>query len=148
MLPKSIWVIDDSPTVRTILQGCLTREGFTVHAFHDGIEALRLLNRLLLQQDVSALPVLALVDLGLPLMDGYAVIRYLKEHLPSIICIIVSRRNGEIDRLLGWLAGASFYITKPFRPSDIIQVVSDQLGIITVKLPHDPPPLDIPKEYL
>ena len=71
-----IVVIDDSATVRKILETCLGREGFTVQSFPDGIEAMQWL-----ASPLGYVPDLVILDLILPKMNGYQVARQLKRVL-------------------------------------------------------------------
>jgi twitching motility two-component system response regulator PilG len=120
-----VMVIDDSLTIRKILSVCLRRAGYEVVEFPDGAEALYWLA----SPDAST-PVLILVDLGLPKLDGYEVIRHLKARpgLERTVIVILSKRDGMLDRIKGRLVGAHAYITKPFRTQTIIEVVQKHLG--------------------
>ncbi|MBE3559934.1 MAG: response regulator [Ktedonobacteraceae bacterium] len=124
-MSKLIMVIDDSATVRKIIETCLGREGFEVVAFPDGVEAIRWL-----VEPGSRVPDLVILDIGLPKIDGYEVARRLrmKKEFEKTIFIMLSRRDGMIDRLKGRLAGAKDYITKPFKTQDIISVIESYLG--------------------
>jgi len=119
-------VIDDSTTVRKIIETCLGRQGFQVVGFPDGVEAMRWL-----MEPTSRVPDLVLLDIGLPKMDGYEVARRLKikPQFSNTVIVMLSRRDGMIDRLKGRLAGAKDYITKPFKTQDIISVTESYLGI-------------------
>lgn len=121
-----IMVIDDSRVVREILRVGLGREGFEVECYEDGVEALRSLQEAARQ----ALPDLIVLDVMLPKMDGYEVARHLKSRpdLSDIVIVMLTRRDGVLDRLKGRLAGASAYLTKPFRMNEVVQVVREQLG--------------------
>jgi twitching motility two-component system response regulator PilG len=118
-------VIDDSDTVRKILQTCLGREGFPVVVFPDGIEAMKWLT-----QPDSRIPDLIILDIGLPKLDGYEVAKHLKAkpQFKSTIIIMLSRRDGVIDRLKGRLVGAREYLTKPFQTQVITDVVKSYVG--------------------
>src|SRR5260221_5061694 len=96
-----VMVIDDSPTIRKILETCLHRAGYEVKSFQDGVEALRWCGT-----PVARIPALVLVDVGLPKLDGYDVIRHLKAKpaLAQTVFGIISRRDGVFDRLKGRLA--------------------------------------------
>jgi twitching motility two-component system response regulator PilG len=120
-----IMVIDDSGTVRKILQTCLGREGFPVVAFPDGIEAMRWL-----KEPTSRIPNVIILDIGLPKMDGYEVAKHLKAkpEFSNTVIIMLSRRDGVIDRLKGRLAGAKEYLTKPFQTQMVIAVVKSYVG--------------------
>jgi DNA-binding response OmpR family regulator len=63
-------------------------------------------------------------------MDGYEVARRLKSkpQLSNTVIIMLSRRDGMIDKLKGRLAGAKDYLTKPFKTQDIISVIESHLG--------------------
>ncbi len=125
-MSKLIMVIDDSATVRKIVETCLGREGFEVKGFSDGVEAMRWLT-----EPQSRVPDLVVLDIGLPKMDGYEVARRLKTkpQFSNTVIIMLSRRDGVIDRLKGRLAGAKDYLTKPFKTQDIISVIESHLGI-------------------
>lgn len=125
-MSKLVMVIDDSLTVRKIIETCLGRQGFQVLGFPDGIEAMRWL-----MEPTSRIPDLVLLDIGLPKMDGYEVARRLKmkPQFSNTVIVMLSRRDGMIDRLKGRLAGAKDYITKPFKTQDIIAITESYLGI-------------------
>jgi twitching motility two-component system response regulator PilG len=124
-MSKLVMVIDDSPTVRKIVETCLRREGFEVIGFSDGVEAMRWL-----MEPQSRVPDLVLLDIGLPKMDGYEVARRLKSkpQFGNTVIVMLSRRDGVIDRLKGRLAGAREYISKPFKTQELISVVESYLG--------------------
>lgn len=124
-MSKLVMVIDDSTTVRKIIETCLGRQGLQVVGFPDGVEAMRWL-----MEPTSRVPDLVLLDIGLPKMDGYEVARRLKikPQFNNTVIIMLSRRDGMIDRLKGRLAGAKDYITKPFKTQDMISVIESYLG--------------------
>ena len=125
-MSKLVMVIDDSTTVRKIIETCLGRQGFQVLGFPDGVEAMRWL-----MEPTSRVPDLVLLDIGLPKMDGYEVARRLKikPQFSNTVIVMLSRSDGMIDRLKGRLAGAKDYITKPFKTQDIISVTESYLGM-------------------
>ena len=122
---KLVMVIDDSATVRKIVETCLRREGFDVKSFPDGVEAMRWLT-----EPEARIPNLVILDIGLPEMDGYEVARRLKTkpQFSNTVIIMLSRRDGMIDKLKGRLAGAKDYLTKPFKTQDIIAVIEAHLN--------------------
>jgi DNA-binding response OmpR family regulator len=125
MMNKLVMVIDDSATVRKIVETCLKREGFDVKSFPDGVEAMRWLT-----EPEARIPNLVILDIGLPKMDGYEVARRLKTkpQFSNTVIIMLSRRDGMIDKLKGRLAGAKDYLTKPFKTQDIIAVIEAHLN--------------------
>jgi twitching motility two-component system response regulator PilG len=124
-MTRSILIIDDSVCVRTILNTTLRRVGYLTMSFAEGYDALRWL-----ASEKTCLPALIILDLTLPKMDGYTVLRHLRKraataHTPVVI---LSGRAGVLDRLKGRLAGANAYLTKPFHQQAIIEVVRAQLA--------------------
>jgi len=124
-MSKLVMVIDDSATVRKIVETCLRREGFDVKSFPDGVEAMRWLT-----EPEARIPDLVILDIGLPKMDGYEVARRLKTkpQFSGTVIVMLSRRDGMIDKLKGRLAGAKDYLTKPFKTQDLIAVIESHLG--------------------
>ena len=121
---RLVMVIDDSLTIRKILDICLRRAGYQVRCFADGVEAFRWLS-----SPEAMIPTLVLVDLKLPKMDGYEIIRLLKANpaFAQTIFVILSQRDGVLDRLKGRLAGAHAYLTKPFKTDQIGAVIRTAL---------------------
>ena len=119
-------IVDDSVTVRKILEVSLHRAGYDdVRIFPDSIELLRWLTT-----PEARSPALVLVDLTMPKIDGYDLIRRLKVR-SAFACstfIILSGRSGVLDKLKGRLSGASMYLTKPFKTQDIVALVSAHVG--------------------
>jgi len=123
-MSKLVMVIDDSATVCKIIETCLRREGFEVKTFNDGVEAVRWLT-----EPQSPIPDLVLLDIELPKMDGYEVARRLKtkQRFHDTVIVMLSRRDGVIDRLKGRLVGAKDYVSKPFKTQDIIAIMQTYL---------------------
>ena len=117
-------VIDDSLTIRKILDICLRRAGYQVKCFQDGVEAFRWLS-----SPEATIPALMLVDLTLPKMGGYEIIRLLKAkpELAQTIFVILSQRDGVLDRVKGRLAGAHAYLTKPFKTDQLVAAIRTSL---------------------
>ena len=128
-MSKLVMIIDDSLTVRKIIETSLRREGFSSVSYPDGIEALRALH-----ERRHPIPDLVILDIGLPKMDGYEVARHLKtkQQFGDTIIVMLSARDGVIDRLKGRLAGAKDYITKPFRTQDVMSVIHSHLNFPTL----------------
>lgn len=128
-MSKLVMIIDDSLTVRKIIETSLKREGFDSVSYSDGIEAIRALN-----EKRHRIPDLVILDIGLPKMDGYEVARHLKtkQQFGDTVIIMLSGRDGVIDRLKGRLAGAKDYLTKPFRTQDVMSVVHSHLNVPTL----------------
>lgn len=109
-MSKTILVVDDTPSLRRMVQSYLTQEGFRVLTAADGVEALRVARQ---EQ-----PDLILLDLMMPNMGGYDFIRaYNKDGRAPII--VLTARLEENDKVLGLELGADDYITKPFSPREL-----------------------------
>jgi len=128
-----IFVIDDSLVVRKTLELSLRQATVEVISFNDGIDMLRWMTT-----PEARIPDLVFVDVGLPKMDGYEVIKKLKNKpaFADTIFVMLTRRDGMIDSLKSRLVGATVHMTKPFKTQDILKVVSEQLHIPFQFLPR------------
>ncbi len=105
-MAKTILVVDDEIKIRELIKQHLTNEGYQVLQAGDGAEALVQVKN----ESVD----LVVLDLMMPVMDGYQTLRELRNvdnHLPVIM---LTAKTEEIDKLLGLELGADDYITKPF----------------------------------
>ena len=119
-MARLVMVIDDSQTIRTVVDAGLRRAGYRVSAFPDGLVAMGALAR-----GEVEVPELVLVDLDLPRMDGYEVTRVLrgKPEFAGTCFIILTCYDSAWNRLRARMAGASEFIVKPFRMSYLVGVV-------------------------
>lgn len=119
-----ILVIDDSLVVRRILENSLTRAGLRVISFPDGFAAMRALS-----QGTAPLPDLLLLDVELPKLDGYELARRFRatRSFARLPIILLSGHASLMDKLRGRLAGATTYLTKPFRPADVLAAIHKYL---------------------
>ncbi len=105
-------VVDDDRDLVELLDYALRREGYEVVRAYDGEAALETLNR--------EKPDLVVLDINLPKLAGFVVlerIRHVDEHIPVLL---LSARQDESDILRGLQLGADDYITKPFRPKELV----------------------------
>lgn len=118
--PPTILAIDDSRTIQKIIEITLRRAGYEVCLFSDGLEAFSWL-----RGGNQPVPRLMLLDIQLPKMDGYEVARMLraKNLLEEMPLILMSSRDGVVDRLKGRLVGAQAYLTKPFTAQQLLEIV-------------------------
>jgi two-component system, OmpR family, alkaline phosphatase synthesis response regulator PhoP len=101
-----ILVIEDNRNLATGLRNNLEIEGYEVHVAHDGTAGL--------DHARSLIPDLIVLDLMLPGMDGYRVLRTLREEGMNAPVLILSARGEETDKVLGFHLGADDYVAKPF----------------------------------
>ncbi|MDE3115409.1 MAG: response regulator transcription factor [Pseudomonadota bacterium] len=110
--PPSILVVDDEPAIRRFLRTSLTAEGYQVEEAEDGAGTLAALRR-------HATDVLVL-DLGLPGLNGFDVIRKLREDGSAIPIIVLSSRTDEGGKVRALDMGADDYVTKPFGMDELL----------------------------
>jgi DNA-binding response OmpR family regulator len=108
---QRILVVDDEPAITELLQYHLERNGYQVVVAHDGREALRLAR--------GSHPDLVVLDLMLPELDGLDVCRELRRE-STVPIIMLTARDGEVDRGVGLELGADDYVTKPFSVRELI----------------------------
>lgn len=101
-----ILVIEDNRNLATGLRNNLEIEGYDVEIASDGASGLSLVR--------SSAPDLIILDLMLPGMDGYRVLRTLREEGTDTPVLILSARGEETDKVLGFHLGADDYVAKPF----------------------------------
>lgn len=117
-MSKEILVVDDEVTIADLVEVYLKNEGFSVHKFYTGREALAYVE--------SGPPDLALLDLMLPDVDGLEICRRIREKHTFPI-IMLTAKDAEVDKITGLALGADDYITKPFRPLEMVARVKAQL---------------------
>jgi two-component system chemotaxis response regulator CheY len=122
-MPKCVLVVDDSETVRQVLQLTLSNAGFDVIEAEDGDHALEKL------ASAPAVDML-ITDLNMPNMDGLELIQKIREdgkHRFTPIVMLTTESSEEKKRA-GREAGASGWIVKPFKPEQLLKVVKMVLG--------------------
>jgi DNA-binding response OmpR family regulator len=110
-LPSPILVVDDDPKIVRLVRTYLEREGFRVVDATDGRSALAAIAR--------EAPLLVVLDLMLPEVDGLAVIRAVRRTDRTPI-IVLSARGTTADRIAGLSEGADDYLPKPFSPAELV----------------------------
>jgi two-component system chemotaxis response regulator CheY len=121
-MAKCILIVDDSETVRQVLQMTLANAGFDVVEAEDGIDALSKLS--------DAQVDMLITDLNMPNMDGLELIKKVREegsHRFTPI-VMLTTESSEVKKLAGREAGASGWIVKPFKPEQLLKVVKMVLG--------------------
>jgi DNA-binding response OmpR family regulator len=103
---KRVLVIEDNPDLAYGLRNNLEIEGYTVEAVDDGARGL--------SRARAGAPDLIILDLMLPGMDGYRVLRALREEGRRVPILILTARGEEADKVRGLRLGADDYVTKPF----------------------------------
>ena len=125
MGPKSIKMvcIEDDAEMLELIRLIFTRRGYDVHCAESGLEGLEIVRR--------ETPDLILLDLMMPQMDGWEVYQQLKssEQTRSIPVVVVTAKAQNIDKVLGLhVAHVDDYITKPFKPNELVERVEKVLN--------------------
>ncbi|MFQ6607312.1 MAG: response regulator transcription factor [Fidelibacterota bacterium] len=114
---KKVLIIDDERFFIEPIKMFLEKQGILIVTAEDGITGLNLAR--------SETPDAIILDLMLPVINGYQVCRLLKfdNQYRSIPVIIVSAKDTEDDRKLGEQSGADMYLTKPVDPADVFKQI-------------------------
>jgi len=107
--PRAL-VVEDSPEFMLLCRHLLEKEGFDVVVATDGRGAV--------EQAQSQRPDIAILDLGLPDVDGIEVCRQIRQFTDAYI-VMVTGRTDELDKVVGLSVGADDYVTKPFSPREL-----------------------------
>jgi len=111
MREVTILVVDDDGQIRDVLKIALERAGFRVVQARDGVEGLRSVQ--------ASLPDLAILDIGMPEMDGLELCRAIRRD-SEVPILFLTARDDEVDRILGLEMGGDDYVTKPFSPRELV----------------------------
>ena len=128
MSKGKILVVDDEVYIVHILDFSLRREGYDVVTALDGEQAL--------EKVKSDQPELIVLDILMPKLDGYDACRKLRAdpQTADIPIILLSAKGRNVDQRMGYDAGATDYITKPFSPRKLVEKINTILT--TSKLPR------------
>jgi CheY-like chemotaxis protein len=114
--PRRVLVVEDNPDARDTLCQLLKLSGFQVEHADDGQEGVR--------KALAWQPAAAVVDIGLPLLDGYEVARRLRAALGDRIRLIALTGYGQPeDRRRAFAAGFDHHLTKPAEPADLLRLL-------------------------
>lgn len=108
---RPILVVDDDRKIVALVRAYLEREGFTVITAYDGREAL--------SQARAEDPALIVLDLMLPELDGYEVMRLLRADT-DVPVLMLTARSSLPERIIGLEKGADDYLPKPFSPAELV----------------------------
>jgi DNA-binding response OmpR family regulator len=108
---RTILIIDDQPEIRELISLYLEKDGYHIIEADNGNEAIQTIH----DHKID----LILVDLMMPIIDGYQLIKKVRE-THAIPIIIVSAKNEDHDKILGLGLGADDFIQKPFNPLEVV----------------------------
>lgn len=118
----NILVVDDEESIADLVEVYLANEGFNVYKYYNGQEALQCVE--------SEQLMLAILDVMLPDIDGFTLCRKIREKHKFPV-IMLTAKEEEIDKITGLTLGADDYITKPFKPLELVARVKAQLRRFT-----------------
>jgi len=107
---RRILIADDEPDLRKMLTAYLEAEGFETSVATDGNQALERVR--------ADRPDLIVLDVGMPGIDGFEVLRRVRAE-SDVPVIMLTARSEEVDRVVGLTVGADDYVTKPFSPREL-----------------------------
>jgi len=128
-LNANILVVDDEQAIVDLIIVYLKNENFNVFPFNTGQDALRCVEN----EKID----LAILDVMLPDMDGFTICRRIREKHTFPI-IMLTAKDEEVDKITGLTLGADDYVTKPFRPLELVARVKAQLRRFTTYNPVEP----------
>ena len=115
-------IADDEPTLRLLVTATLSSENYEILEASNGAEAVALVK--------AKHPRLALLDFHMPIMDGLEACRRIKAdpELQGTSVVMLTSASDPQDVDAGFQAGADRYLTKPFSPIELLQVIEEFMG--------------------
>ena len=119
-MPEKILVVDDEKDIADLLEVYLKNENYVVYKFYSAEESLECIAR----EEMD----LAILDIMLPGVSGFSICQQIREKYTYPI-IMLTAKGEETDKITGLTLGADDYVTKPFRPLELVARVKAQLRI-------------------
>lgn len=117
-MSRNILIIDDSPTLRKLLRFYLKKKGYTVQEAHNGRVGLEAIEKEVFD--------FIILDMDMPVMNGAQVLEKLKQWENfQIPILILSADKGRESIETGKELGASYYMTKPFKPPEVVSRIEE-----------------------
>ena len=120
--PYKVLIVDDSVTVRKVTSRLMERQGWVVVTAKDGVDAVEQL------QDIY--PDIVLLDIEMPKMDGFEVLRTVRhdERLKDLPIIMITSRTGEKHKQQAFELGVNSYLGKPFQEAGLMSTIEEVLA--------------------
>ena len=131
--PLRALVVDDEPDLADVLTSMLRIEGWDVRAAYDGVTAVSTAREFC--------PDAVVLDVVLPDLDGFAVLRRLRAASPSVCVLFLTARDAVEDRIAGITAGGDDYVTKPFSLEEVLARLRGLVRRAGVAQAAEPPQL-------
>ena len=126
-MDSKIVIVDDEVHIRALLEQSLEEleedHGVEILSAENGLEGLEVIK--------EARPGLVLLDIMMPMMNGYDVCKSIREdpNLSDVKVILLTAKGQEADRERGVEVGATRYMTKPFDPDELLEIAREMLGL-------------------
>ena len=117
-MSEKILIVDDEVEIADLIEVYLKNENYIVFKFYTATEALECINSTMLD--------LAILDIMLPDINGFTLCQKIRERYTYPV-IMLTAKDAETDKITGLTLGADDYITKPFRPLEMVARVKSQL---------------------
>lgn len=121
-MAENILIVDDEQAIADLIEVYLKNENYNVFKFYNGKDALNCIEN----EKVD----LAILDVLLPDVDGFSICRQIREKHRFPV-IMLTAKEEEIDKITGLTLGADDYVTKPFKPLELVARVKAQLRRFT-----------------
>jgi DNA-binding response OmpR family regulator len=123
-----ILIAEDNAEIRTLVSSILVEEGHKVGVAHNGQQALDMI--------MADAPDVLVLDIMMPQMDGYTVLKEIKSagSREGMKILILTAKTSETDWVRGYKLGADAYLTKPFDTDELVNGVEDILGMTKEQL--------------
>jgi len=123
MVPTEILIVDDSLSIRKMVEYVLRSNGYKTATANDGQYALEKIVRYPYQ--------MIILDINMPRLDGFGLLKWLRadKRLSDIPVIMLTTENKATDRDKAMKLGASRYLNKPFKPSELLKCISQELEL-------------------
>lgn len=109
---KKVLIVDDEPSITTLLQYHFEKEGYEVVVAHDGEKAL--------EEGTTNDFYFIILDVMLPKLDGFEIVKILRQKKIDTPILMLTAKDDVIDKIVGLEIGADDYMTKPFSPRELI----------------------------
>jgi DNA-binding response OmpR family regulator len=114
-----VLVVEDEPDLARLVSDYLQNANFGVQVISDGLEAVQAV------RDFS--PGVVVLDIGLPGLDGFEILRQLRNFSDCHV-LLLTARDDEVDKIVGLSLGADDYVTKPFSPRELVSRIQALLS--------------------
>lgn len=116
-MSRKVLVIDDSPTLRKIMAFYLAKKGYVVTVANNGKTGLAEIEKNGFD--------LVILDMNMPVMTGLEVLERLNAINYTVPILILSADSEEKSKAAGISLGAKYYLTKPFKPNEVVRCIED-----------------------